>query len=673
MALEKVLIGYDAETAAIKQKLTDLETNLKGVETAGKKSAKGVEDGFKETGKAIEGVDKKVNTFGKETLSKLSSMIVGAFAVERIMSFGQESVKAFRDAELATNKLAFAVEKIAKEGTGSFDRLIKQSKQLEKISIFSDDNIQNAQAALITFGLTSKEAEKLLPHILDLASVNGDLAGSTDTALRAIEGQTRGLKTVGASFDDTGSKTGNYNVLIEKLNKLQGETAIAFNTSAGQAKAFENQINNLQESLGSKLAPVIQNLKAGTLGFFDTLFSEDFLDAFSPLGIAAHNAKEEIKSLSKDVKDIGKEKVAEKKEAEFDVTKATIAELNKRLLLVKDGTTLGEQDLTESIKKELEKRQKDADKANEEAIKGVQDRKEKVKKIFEDEQIENAIARVEAAKQAEKDETKIFNDRNEKRIIESEAAIKSFEIEEKRKTELVKQESELRIQLAEAESNSKIAQVELFQQLSEIAKASFKESATAQKVFFLFNQALAVAEVFIKLQQELASIRAANAILGAAGIPITVAQSVRARLQAATSIGVIVAQTIPQFKKGGEIGGKPHSEGGTLIEAEKGEWITSVEKTRKYKEELTAIHSNRFEELIYKNYVIPEIKKAKLVQEQKDGVFNNISESLRLNGFDDYRLYKAIKKNSSVSINNTDELASKIAGSIKIKQSNKWT
>ena len=689
MALEKVLISYDSDTAVIKQKLTDLENNLKNVETVGKKSAKGVEEGFKNTGKSIEGVDKKVNTFGKETLGKLQGIIVGAFAVDRVISFGIECVKAFREAELASTRLAFAIDKIAKEGTGSFDRLIKQSKQLEKISIFSDDDIQKAQASLVTFGLTSKEVEKLIPKILDLASINGDLAGSTDTALRAIEGQTRGLKTVGASFDDTGSKTENYNTLLEKLNKLQGQTGVAFETSAGQAKAFDNQINNLMESLGGKFAPIQQNFKVGVLGFFVMLLSKDFLDAFFFFLIAAHIAKKEIESLSKEVKNITEEKVAEKKEAEFNVTKATIAELNKRLLLVKDGTTLAEQDLTEAIKKELEKRQKDADKANDDIIKGVEERKKAVKKIFEDEQIENAVARVAAEKKAEKDDIDAFKKRNADRIAQGEIALKSFELEEKRKTDLVKQAEEDRLEIQQAGQQALVdlltgfidiqkaisrnrsdqeiqaideqskAQLEALDIEQQKREGTYKAKTKIEKEFDAKRQAIekeaAKRQAEIRTEQakkdkEAALIQAAinialavTAGLSKPAIP-PFPSAIAAGIAGAVQLALIAAQPIPKFKRGGEVGGRPHSQGGTLIEAEKGEFFTSVEQTRKYKEALMAINSNRFDDYVLTNHVTPFLKKAKAKKSQQDSeVFSNLAESLKLNGFDDYNIVRGLR------------------------------
>ncbi len=77
------------------------------------------------------------------------------------------------------------------------------------------------------------------------------------------------------------------------------------------------------------------------------------------------------------------------------------------------------------------------------------------------------------------------------------------------------------------------------------------ENEALAKGIFLAEKAIAAAEVIVNLQREIASIRAANAILGAAGIPITAAQVATARINAGISLATIAATTVAQFRKGG--------------------------------------------------------------------------------------------------------------------------
>jgi hypothetical protein len=62
----------------------------------------------------------------------------------------------------------------------------------------------------------------------------------------------------------------------------------------------------------------------------------------------------------------------------------------------------------------------------------------------------------------------------------------------------------------------------------------------------------------------------------------------------AAALGAIQIATIiaTKFAEGGEVGGKPHSQGGTLIEAEKDEFIIKKKSANKYKGLLKAINDD---------------------------------------------------------------------------------
>lgn len=201
-----------------------------------------------------------------------------AFSIEKVVEFGKASIEAFKEAEKAAKDLEFAVKNIGKEGDAAVAKLKDLAVKLSSInnaSIFDDDEIIKAETALTTFGLTSAEIEKLLPNLVDVASVTGDLAGTTETFIQAINGQTRGLKQLGIDFKDTGDKLENFNILTEKSEKFTGQAAAALETAAGQAKAYDNAIGNLQESIGERLVPILGKLKLALLEV-----ASDVVDSF---------------------------------------------------------------------------------------------------------------------------------------------------------------------------------------------------------------------------------------------------------------------------------------------------------------------------------------------------------------------------------------------------------
>lgn len=209
---------------------------------AGKKANKGAKD----AGLGLKSLNEQLTDLGKT--------IAGAFALEAIIAFGKESVIAFAEAEENGRKLEFAVKNIANGTDGALDLLLKQADELKEISIFDDDDIIAAQQALITYGLTTDQVAKLTPKIVDLASATGmDLAQATDKIIAGINGQTKGLRDVGMQFKDTGSKVENYTIILDKLNKFQGSTTEATETSMGALKRFEIFIGDLQENTGEFL------------------------------------------------------------------------------------------------------------------------------------------------------------------------------------------------------------------------------------------------------------------------------------------------------------------------------------------------------------------------------------------------------------------------------------
>ena len=265
---DDILVRYRVDITELQAKVSAMETKLKAVETQGGKAFDTVGKSAKSASDAVSSATSSIES----SLKNVAAGVAAAFSVQKIIAFADESFKAFAKSEAQTQKLFFALNNITKQG-GAFDRLVKQSEDLQdSLKIFDAEDIQSIQAAQAQFGLTANQIEKLTPLILELSAAQGvDLATATDTALKAIEGQTRGLKTVGAAFDDAGNSTENFNRLTENLSKLQGSAADSLATTSGQIKAQEVAIENLQETIGQRIAPAILALKKGALEAADAL------------------------------------------------------------------------------------------------------------------------------------------------------------------------------------------------------------------------------------------------------------------------------------------------------------------------------------------------------------------------------------------------------------------
>ena len=88
----------------------------------------------------------------------------------------------------------------------------------------------------------------------------------------------------------------------------------------------------------------------------------------------------------------------------------------------------------------------------------------------------------------------------------------------------------------------------------------------------------------------------------------------------AIQIAAIASQPIPKFEKGGEVGGKRHSQGGTMVEAEQGEYIVNRKQTSTHRRELNALNqsSDAFKKLIQDRYVRPALMNYMLGSKSKE-------------------------------------------------------
>lgn len=274
------------------RKLTETEGKLKAVKNAGKEATNTF-------GNALSSFQFKFNALG-QAIGQLAVTGLTNLASHAV-DFGKEAVHAFIDAELNAKKLEVALKNISGEGKGSFERLVKQSEELQAISIFSDDDIQKSQTALVQYGLTSKEVEKLLPKILDLASAQGiDLGSATEIAIKAINGQTKGLRTAGIAFEDTGSKVGNLAKLTDNLNKFQGQSAAVMETNAGKIELLKNAYDDILEGIGEDIVFITNATIEG-----GTTLTEFIQASFGGLqgyaDLALYKWKQMLKEIDKDI------------------------------------------------------------------------------------------------------------------------------------------------------------------------------------------------------------------------------------------------------------------------------------------------------------------------------------------------------------------------------------
>lgn len=386
---DSIIVKYEADISSLKAQLTELKNqNLalnKSVDEFGKKS----ETAGNKAATSLKGVNQQTTVAGN-LFNNLGTQIAAAFSVGAIIAWSATALNAYKEQEKALVQLKASLETVANEGTQAFNKLVTQAEKLQKVSIFSDEQIEQTQTMLVNFGLTSRQTEILTNRIVDFASRTGkSLEEATGIFIRGIQGQTRGLIEAGAKFDDTGSKIGNFNALLQATEKFAGGAATALGTQAGQLQNIANQIDDINEQTGESLA--------STELFFakSKLIFARFAEAFTSrrlFGVGGFSLKElffgkdEPAKLPEELNNVAKavEAIAARRDAAFagSLNKSLIglsdAELKaeiKRLESLEQANTIAVKDRVDLINKELEIRKKAREKAAEEEKKQFEEQR----------------------------------------------------------------------------------------------------------------------------------------------------------------------------------------------------------------------------------------------------------------------------------------------------------
>jgi hypothetical protein len=295
MAIDKIVLEFQAETTKLKKELEDLKSRLGNVETAAK-------DAGKNTGKAFDDVGKNANGL-KDTIKNLGQQIAAAFAAREIIRFTKQTIDAASDLNETLSKsqqifgdASKAVEDFASNSAKQFG----QSKQ-------------QAIDAAASFGVFGKSAgltgQDLSKFSTDLVALSADLAsfGNTtpeEAALAlgaALRGEAEPIRRFGVLMDEAtlkqealamgliettkGALTPQQKVLaanaliFKQTADAQGDFARTSDGVANQQRILEATFKDLQTEVGQKLLPtfnstlkslnqILENLDADTVMSF---------------------------------------------------------------------------------------------------------------------------------------------------------------------------------------------------------------------------------------------------------------------------------------------------------------------------------------------------------------------------------------------------------------------
>lgn len=361
---EDIVVRYKAEVDEALRKLDAFAKENEQLASSSTKAAAGIdkttkatdklEKELQDTGKSVKGASKSLDEFGKKgsgvfdglgkqvkSFAAGAALALGAaFSVDAIIQFGKASIDAFLEAEKNAERLKFAITTIGGESEAAFDRLIRQSSRMQEITVFSDDSIQQAQAALSAFGLTADEIERTIPLLADYATVTGqDVVSAVQQIGAGMEGAGREFKKYGIEVSATATRQENLNNILQGFGKFIGAAENATKTYAGQLAQMRNELDDTQEIIGQELMPLylefnrlIKDSIVGLRRMFDFSGKEEKAeDAAAALATFNYEVKITTERLNRLAKENGISLI-EKATLDLADAQSELNEINKDLL-----------------------------------------------------------------------------------------------------------------------------------------------------------------------------------------------------------------------------------------------------------------------------------------------------------------------------------------------------
>ena len=197
--------------------------------------------------KGIDSAKKKTNTF-TNGLKKIGGIIAGAFAVSAIRNFTTEAIRLYNIQAQAEQQLLIALK-----GREDAQRdLIRQAQDLQRVTLFGDEETIRAQALIAAFVKEKEQIKEIIPLVQDLATAKGmQLSAAADLVSKTLGSSTNALSRYGIQVEGAVGSVERLKSLQEGLNNaFGGQAAAAAQTGAGALIQLQNAMGDLKEAVG---------------------------------------------------------------------------------------------------------------------------------------------------------------------------------------------------------------------------------------------------------------------------------------------------------------------------------------------------------------------------------------------------------------------------------------
>ena len=210
--------------------MADKNLNIK-VRTKGAKKAK----------RDLKGVEGGMVALGK------AAAVVGAafFGAKKIVAGFKKLIELAGEQELAEKKLEASLGRVSQA-------LLKQASALQKVSMFGDEAIIEAQALIAAFVDDEEAIKKATQATLDLAAAKGmDLTAAADLVSKTLGSSTNAMSRYGIEVNGAVGSTERLDSLVGNIaDKFGGQAKAQTETMAGAIKQLDMAMGDLGEDIG---------------------------------------------------------------------------------------------------------------------------------------------------------------------------------------------------------------------------------------------------------------------------------------------------------------------------------------------------------------------------------------------------------------------------------------
>jgi len=253
----------------------------------------------------------------RSSLMKVAAVTGTALGFRALARGVTNTINAYREQVKAEAKVRQAIVSTQGAAQRSFEQLTKQASELQKTTLFGDEEIlNNATAQLLTFtNIAGDNFDRTQAVALDLATVlDGDLKSSSIQLGKALNDPVANLSALsrsGIQFSEDQKKVIKelastnrlaeaQTVILDELERQYGGQAEAAAKADGGFKQLSNTWGDLMESIGAGVTRFLRPL----IGFIGDVVSgiNDWFKSSTPLTDAIEDERTQVVKLTATLK-----------------------------------------------------------------------------------------------------------------------------------------------------------------------------------------------------------------------------------------------------------------------------------------------------------------------------------------------------------------------------------